>query len=342
MQGLLKRGYEVAIFHRGTHEVDLPQEVEHIHNDPHFIESLEAGLGNRKFEVVISMYGRLRFIAQVMLARTHRLIAITGGPVYTGWGTESLPVPMPEDAPVETDTSVKGRYLIAISEQMVMEAHQKGHYNATIIRYPRVYGPLRRGEWSFIKRILDGRKRFILPDSGLNLQTRGYAENMAHAVLLAVDKPEKSAGQIYNAGDERLFTLRQWVELITQIMGYKWEMVEIPSVLARPAQIYGGNMHHRVFDLTKIKTELGYRDIVSVEEGLRRTIDWHVKNRPDPGGEEEQQLRDPFNYEAEDQIIRVYEECAQRILDVPFTLPELHHGYPHPRKVGLPRDEIGR
>ncbi|MFH1486398.1 MAG: NAD-dependent epimerase/dehydratase family protein, partial [Chloroflexota bacterium] len=37
VEGLLKRGYDVAILHRGTHEIPLPTEVEHIHNDPHFM-----------------------------------------------------------------------------------------------------------------------------------------------------------------------------------------------------------------------------------------------------------------------------------------------------------------
>ena len=37
---LIERGYKVAILHRGTHEVDLPQEVEHIHGDPFFCGNL--------------------------------------------------------------------------------------------------------------------------------------------------------------------------------------------------------------------------------------------------------------------------------------------------------------
>ena len=305
IEGLLKRGYKVAIFHRGTHEVPLPEEVEHIHNDPHFTETIEAALGNRKFDLIVSMYGRLRFIAEVSASRTPRLIAVTGSLVYKGYGTDSIPVPVSEDAPVETDPAIKGRYLISISEQAVMEYHHQGRYNATVIRYPRIYGPPRWTEWSFVKRILDGRKQFILPDGGLSLWTRGYSENMAHAVLLAVDNPKKAAGRIYNAGDERLFTFRQWVELITQIMGHQWNMVDIPSALAPPAQICGGNMNHRILDLTRIKVELGYRDIVLPEEGLRRTVEWLVNNRPDrvAAKEEERLILDPFDYEDRKSVV---------------------------------------
>ena len=37
VNGLRDRGYGVTIFHRGTHEIpEIPDEVEHIHGDPHF------------------------------------------------------------------------------------------------------------------------------------------------------------------------------------------------------------------------------------------------------------------------------------------------------------------
>ena len=70
IEGLLKRGYRVSIFHRGTHEIELPQEVEHLHGDPHFIETLNHTLGARTFDLTIAMYGRLRYVAEVMKERT--------------------------------------------------------------------------------------------------------------------------------------------------------------------------------------------------------------------------------------------------------------------------------
>ena len=33
MEGLLKRDYYMTMLHRGTHEVDLPFEAEHLHAD---------------------------------------------------------------------------------------------------------------------------------------------------------------------------------------------------------------------------------------------------------------------------------------------------------------------
>ena len=45
--------------------------VRHIHEDPHFAETLERGLGDETFELVVAQYGRLRVISDA-LARAHR------------------------------------------------------------------------------------------------------------------------------------------------------------------------------------------------------------------------------------------------------------------------------
>ena len=179
-----------------------------------------------------------------------------------------------------------------------MAAHGLGDYSATLLRYPLVYGPrqLAPREWSLIRRFLDGRRRLIIPNQGLTLVTRGYVENMAHTVLLAVDHPEKSSGEIYNVGDEWTLSVREWAVLTGRALGIEWELVSLPGEIARPSRTYAGRDNHQVLDLGKIKSQLGYRDIVPAEEAIRRTVEFYLQNRPAKGGEEEQQLRDAFDY----------------------------------------------
>jgi hypothetical protein len=42
VNGLLRRGYEVTIPHRGTHEVSFDGDVSPIHQDPNFADALPA------------------------------------------------------------------------------------------------------------------------------------------------------------------------------------------------------------------------------------------------------------------------------------------------------------
>ena len=340
VEGLCKKGYDVAVLHRGLHEVEYSQPVEHIHVDPFSPEAMEH-LGSRKFDVVVSMYGRLRQIAEGMKGRTARFLGVTGTPAYLGStdtanNPEGLLMPIPENAPLVTDPKIfKVGYLIVVSEQAVMRIHREGGYSATLFRYPMIYGPrqLPPKEWSIIKRILDKRTKLILPDNGLVLRSRAYAENAAHALLLAIDHPE-SGGQIYNVAEERTLTLREWVEAIANEMGHKFEYVDLPWALAKPCHMWATGESHLVLDNTKIKKELGYRDVVPAKEGLKRTVQWFLEHRPEPGGEIEQQLGDPFRYDIEDRIIQEWAKACNKIQEIPFVIGESKYSYADPRVSG--------
>ncbi|MFC1939209.1 NAD(P)H-binding protein [Chloroflexota bacterium] len=124
VDGLLKRGYEVTIFHRGTHEATFSQEVEHLHGDPHFPETIERALRGRTFDLAVVTYGRLRHIASAMKKRTERFISVGGAGGYRASAvgdTETAPVPIREDSPLQTNPYAgKLSYLIALSETAVM------------------------------------------------------------------------------------------------------------------------------------------------------------------------------------------------------------------------------
>src|SRR5437764_675627 len=267
VSGLRERGFAVAIFHRGTHEIpEIPSEVEHIHGDPHFRETIDAALGSRTFDLVIATYGRIRVIAEALARRTGQFIAVGGVPAYHGYFNPSvnfppgLAIPLPETAPtVQSEEENRFSYLIASTEAAVLAAHPRG----VVYRYPYVYGPyqLLPREWCIIRRALDRRPIMILSEGGLGLMTHGYAGNLAHAVLLAVDKPDAAAGQIYNCGDDVQYTVRQIVEIVADELNHKFEIISLPAAVAYPARGVSLEItpHHKLMDCHKIKHQLGYR-----------------------------------------------------------------------------------
>lgn len=357
IEGLLQRGHEVTMLHRGVHEIDLPPEVEHIHADPHWLESLAEALEGRTFDLVLGVYGRLRITAEAMKGRTPRLISVGGAvAIYKGWMRiterhpqqwfEVSPVPIKEDHPLATAPGVdRFNERAREAERTVMQAHEAGHYSATHFRYPTVYGPrnVSPQEWSIIRRIRDGRKQIIVPGGGTTLVSRGFAQNVAHGVLLAVDNPEASAGQIYNIADESLtLTNGEWIRLVAQVLDHEFEFVEIPFDMLPPAFADAPPPtlfpYHQVMDLTKIKQQLGYRDVVPVEKGIELTARWFAENPLPSGSDVELLLGDPFNYEAEDRLIEIYrtesEQLRQRLRQVPVSDVRFEHPYPHPKKPG--------
>jgi hypothetical protein len=148
----------------------------------------------------------------------------------------------------------------------------------------------------------------IMPDGGLYLRTATYAANAAHALMLAVDKPVESAGQIYHVSDEWTPTLRQVVEIITGALGRSLELVYLPYALARPAYplMMLAESFHRYTPSTKLSTELGYRDVVPCDQALAQTAHWLVEHPPERGGSIERNLQDPFDYDAEDALVAAW------------------------------------
>ena len=327
VRGLVDRGHDVTILHRGLHEhAETPDAVTHLHADPYDADSLAAALGDLHVDVAIVMYGRLRRIAELLVGRTARLLSVGGVPAYRGWMNPwlhepaGLPVPVAENAPLVTaaEEDEKG-YRIVRTEQAVFAAHP----HATHFRYPYVYGPhqLAPREWCVVRRILDGRDRIVVADGGLTLHHHGYTENLAHALLLAVDQPSAAAGSIYNVGDTEVLTVHQVIELICAELGHEMDIVSIPFELAIPARplLAQPSPTHRVLDLARIRSELGYTDLVPARVAVGRTARWLVDHQPTHGGTEEMVLTDPFDYVAEDSLMDAWAQCVGSMPGVPFA-----------------------
>jgi nucleoside-diphosphate-sugar epimerase len=327
VNGLRERGYAVTMLHSGRHErAEIPDDVEHVHTDAYDAVAVRDALGDRRFDVSVVTYGRLRAIAEVLVGRTQRFVSIGGVPAYRGYMQPGLfdppgsPVPIHEDAPLVASSSEDDKgWRIVRTERAVFQHHPR----ASHFRYPYVYGPyqLMPREWCIVRRILDRRPFIVLPDGGLTLVHSGYAENLAHAVLLAVDRPEAAAGQIFNCGDEEIPTLRQLVAHIARALDADLEIVSLPWEHALPARPLVGMpwTTHRVLDLTKLKQRLGYRDKLPPAKALAVTARWLAAHPPEPGGPEETVLEDPFDYAAEDALVEAWRDGLGRMREVRFA-----------------------
>lgn len=329
VRGLVTRSFAVTILHRGTHESpETPAAVEHVHCDPYDEASLAAGIGNRTFDVTFAMYGRLRRIAALMVGRTGQLVSVGGVPAYRGWmnpwlfDPPGLPVPVAEDAATvdDPDQDAKG-FRIVRTEERVFEHHP----TAIHFRYPYVYGPhqLVPREWSIVRRVLDRRERVVVADDGLTLHHHGYTENLAHALMLAIEHPEHG-GSVFNVGDEEVLSVRQVIEIVAAALGHRFDVVSMPYDLATPARplLAQPLPTHRVLDLTRVRRDLGYRDVTPAREALAVTARWLAEHQPEPGGMEETVLTDPFDYDAEDRLVDAWLAARTSVEPVAATFAD--------------------
>lgn len=356
LQGLLERGHEVTLLHRGVHEPAGLPDVPHIHGDPHFAETLTEALQGCEFDAVFALYGRLQVLAEHFAGRCERFISAGGRPVYGGYLDPESTRPRgmrlfaPEDSALADPQRMRdpktaafvGKMLAA--EAAVMAAHLAGAYQATHFRFPYVYGPRAIGalEWSVVKRVQDGRSHVNLPRGGLVTNGRGAGRNVAHCLLLGFDNA-RACGEIFNVGDEIQYSLAQWVELIAGCMGARLEIVDVPDSLRWTATnflFFGGTTSDlSINDIAKSREWLGYRDVISPAEALAETVAWY---RGNPVDWQKQPLwPDRFDYALEDRV-RAELEALGRRFEAERPKLEAAHTYAHPKTPAVGVDERGR
>jgi nucleoside-diphosphate-sugar epimerase len=311
---LLARGDRVTILHTGAHEVDFGGEVEHLHADPASLPGLRGAVAGREFDVAVSTSGRLRHVVTVLAGRVGRLVAVTGLPAYVGWqvpvGRTGYPLPLREgDPPARPLADLPGDKLTAgvrRNERLVAEAEARGAFEAAILRYTMVYGPYAYipFEWYFVRRVLDGRRALALEGDGLMLPQRGYADNLAEAVLLTMTHPG-AAGRTFNVGDEHVLSVAAIAETVADALGHRFDVVPVP-LSASPCGNPFALRQNTVFDLGAIRA-LGYRDVLPVGEATRRAARWLAENPVTRGSAEERSLGEHcFDYAREDRAIEIY------------------------------------
>ena len=98
-----------------------------------------------------------------------------------------------------------------------------------------------------------------------------YVKDAARGIVMAAERYEKSAPVNLGSGEE--FSIRDLVKMIKEFVGYEGE-VEWDS--SRP-----DGQPRRKLDVSRAKREFGFESEIPLGEGLRKTIDWYMENRPD-------------------------------------------------------------
>jgi nucleoside-diphosphate-sugar epimerase len=317
--GLADRGFEVTVLHTGRHEIERDRATHHLHADPYDESSVREVLGRSEFDLALVSYGRLRGLSSILVGRTERFFSIGAFAVYNGAvaaDPDAYPsgprVPLVESSPVASATPGVGGSNAKLAHIVQSEAQVfEDHPGATHFRYSGVYGPRHPMpvEWLIVKRILDGRREIILPDGGLTLRSRVFAENAAAVVLAAVDEPEIVEGRVFNVSDSWSPTLAQQVEMVSTALGRRLDVVSMPYELATPSHplVLMGDPGHRVTPGNLATELLGHVEPVAPETGWELTARWLASNAP--GSQVEKWLGDAFDYSAEDALIETWKQC---------------------------------
>lgn len=297
---LLALGNEVTLFHRGEHEPDDLDGAAHIHGDRARIVEFAGEFARLQPDVVLDMRAMTERDATTAIAAvrgsTPRAVCISSVDVYRAYGRLHGSEPGPiEPMPLTEDSRLREKLYPYRGERKDASADdydkipvERAYMNAedlagTIVRLPAVYG---EGDFQYRfwmeQQRFDARRPFVLwQEAQVNWRwPRAYVENAAHAIALAV-VDERASGRIYNAPNDAALTQREWLLEYGRIEGWHGEIIGLPDEYLPPHLKQKNNYaQDLVVDGTRMKDELGYQDVVNVEEGVRRTFAWTRANPP--------------------------------------------------------------
>ena len=166
----------------------------------------------------------------------------------------------------------------ASSDHLVRAWHETYGLPVVLSNCSNNYGPFHFPEKLVPVVILNALAGKPLPiyGKGENIRDWLYVEDHADALLTVLEKGE--VGRSYNIGGENERTNLELVKTLCAILdelrpGDRPYAEQITFVTDRP-----GHDARYAIDPSRIRTELGWRPSVTVEEGLRRTVEWYLAN----------------------------------------------------------------
>ena len=155
-----------------------------------------------------------------------------------------------------------------------LQAYQEQYgIDTSVVRIFTAYGP-RENEThaivAFMAKAYARQDPFQIWGDGEQTRNFTYVKDITRALRLAAENI--TDGTPVNAGISRYVTMNEAVEYIFDELG--WEPSEINYMTDKPVGV-----RHRAADTTRAEELLGWKPEYTVKEGIKRTLDWYVKNR---------------------------------------------------------------
>jgi nucleoside-diphosphate-sugar epimerase len=178
------------------------------------------------------------------------------------------------------------------AEKAVLEYFDK--MKCTVVRAPAVYGPRDAAILEYFRAMNMGLQALIGFKEKLVSLIHGI--DLVLGIILSAEA-EISASQIYFISSEKFYSWKEVGEFTTRLMGKKNIRIKIPhfavytvgafaqffSMFSSKAAILNLEkckditQQYWTCSIEKAKRDLGFREKIGIEEGIKQTIDWYRK-----------------------------------------------------------------
>ena len=218
----------------------------------------------------VNIMGTVKLLTAAAKAKVHRFVYAASSSAY---GDQSLPVKnellLPRPLSPYAAAKLAGEYFChAYSCSMGLDA--------VGLRYFNVFGPHQdpNSQYSaviplFITAVIEGRRPTIYGD-GLQTRDFTYVANNVQANILAATTEKPVSGRILNIACGTSFSVLDLLKAINKALGKNVEPIFEPA--------RKGDVKHSLADIALARELLGYEVGVDFNEGIRRTVEWYMKN----------------------------------------------------------------
>ncbi|MCD6242341.1 NAD-dependent epimerase/dehydratase family protein [Candidatus Bathyarchaeota archaeon] len=163
-----------------------------------------------------------------------------------------------------------------MGEIELLAYHKQFGLECSISRYVTAYGPREDDTHAIIaliRKAVEHRDPYVVWGSGEQDRDFTYVSDIVEGTLLAAEKI--TDGTVVNLGTSKRYKIKEVAFKILEIVGHKPKQVIFDK--SKPEGVKS-----RALDISRAKRLLGWEPKVSLEEGLKRTVEWFMKARPKP------------------------------------------------------------
>jgi dTDP-glucose 4,6-dehydratase len=160
----------------------------------------------------------------------------------------------------------------AAADMLAMAYHKTFKMPVIITRCSNNYGPYQFPEKLIPLIISNALEDIQLPVYGDGLNVRDWIHVSDHCEAIDTVLHKGVPGNVYNVGGESERTNIEIVKLILNILGKPHSLIKY--VTDRP-----GHDRRYAIDSTKIKNELGFKNLTDFDKGMENTVNWYRDNR---------------------------------------------------------------
>jgi nucleoside-diphosphate-sugar epimerase len=102
-------------------------------------------------------------------------------------------------------------------------------------------------------------------------------DDVAAAIALAITN-SSATGRVYNVAEPTAYTEAEWFARIAAVVGWQGKTLAVPS---GQVPISFNTAQDLVADTTRIRAELGYREVADPDVALRETVAWECDHLPE-------------------------------------------------------------